>query len=59
MYNYTVFYTKENYNPNKSYYQNQNRLAGSKSFKTLEEAKAFAPTVKNGQVYYLGVKVVE
>jgi hypothetical protein len=57
MYNYTVFYTKESYNPNKSYYQNQNRLAGSKSFKTEQEAREFAPTVKNGQVYYLGVRI--
>ena len=57
MKNYTVFYTKESYNPNKSYYQNQNRLAGAKSFETEKEARDFAPTVKNGQVYYLGVRI--
>ena len=42
---FTVFYKKENYNPYKSYPQNCNRLAGSKSFKTEAEARAFSKTV--------------
>ena len=42
---FTVFYKKENYNPYKSYPQNANRYAGSKSFKTEQEAKDFAETV--------------
>lgn len=42
---FTVFFTKDNYNPYKSYYQNQNRYAGSRSFKTEIEARNFAVTV--------------
>ena len=42
---FTVFYTKENYNPYKTYGQNFNRRAGSKSFKTEAEAREFAKTV--------------
>lgn len=42
---FTVFYKKENYNPHKSYCQNANRLVGSKSFKTENEAREFAETV--------------
>jgi hypothetical protein len=42
---FTVFYKKTSYNPNRSYYQNQNRYAGSKSFATLEEAVAYSKTV--------------
>jgi hypothetical protein len=42
---FTVFYKKESYNQNKSYPQNCNRYVGSKTFKMLEEATAFASTV--------------
>lgn len=42
---FTVFYKKEKYNPFITYSQNQNRYAGSKSFKTEQEARAFAKTV--------------
>ncbi len=57
MKNYTVFFKKANYNPYKSYGQNFNRRAGSKSFETETEARAFAETVDNGRVYYLGVRI--
>ena len=56
MQNYTVFYTKKNYNPYKSYYKNSNRYAGSKSFKTEVEAREFAATV-DGRVYLLGNRI--
>ena len=56
MKNYTVFYTRKNYNPFKSYYKNSNRYAGSKSFKTEVEARKFAATV-DGRVYCLGVRI--
>lgn len=42
---FTVFFKKENYNPFRTYYQNQNRYAGSKSFKTEAEARSYARTV--------------
>ena len=42
---FTVFFRKENYNPFRSYYQNQNRYAGSRSFNTEEEARSFAKSV--------------
>lgn len=42
---FTVFYKKESYNPHKTYPQNYNRYAGSKSFKTENEARTFAETV--------------
>lgn len=51
-FNYTVFYKKENYNPYKTYGQTVNRYAGSKSFETLDEAVAFAKTVKNADIRY-------
>ena len=42
---FTVFFKKKNYNPFRSYYQNQNRYAGSRSFNTETEAREFAKTV--------------
>lgn len=51
-YNYTVFYKKDNYSQRKTYFANQNRYAGSKSFVTLDEAKVFAATVKNADIRY-------
>ena len=57
MKNYTVFFKKANYNPYKTYYRNENRYAGSKSFETEAEAREFAATVENGRVYYLGVRI--
>ena len=56
MKHYTVHYTSNTYNPYRTYYQNQNRYARSKSFDTEAEARAFASTV-NGRVYRLGVRV--
>ena len=53
---YTVHYTANTYNPYKTYYQNQNRYARSKSFDTEAEARAFASAVK-GRVYRLGVRI--
>jgi hypothetical protein len=41
---YTVWYHKEK-NYHIRYWQNQNPYVGSKSFHTIEEAKAFAKTV--------------
>ena len=49
---FTVFYKKDAYNQHKTYYQNQNRYAGCKSFVTLEEAIAFAKTVKNASIHH-------
>lgn len=57
MKNYTVFYTKKNYNPYKSYYKNSNRYAGSKSFKTEVEAREFAAATVDGRVYLLGNRI--
>ena len=47
---FTVFYKANSYNPNRTYFQNQNRYARSKSFATKAEAEAFAKEV-NGRVY--------
>lgn len=54
--NYTVFFKKENYNPFRTYYQNQNRYADSKSFVDENEARQFCKKV-NGRLYYLGKKI--
>lgn len=55
---YRVHYTKENYNPYRSYMRNQNRLAGCKIFDDLSTAKEFAKTVKNATIYNTaGIKV--
>jgi hypothetical protein len=57
---FTVFYRKSQYNPYRSYYQNANRYAGSKSFKTLAEAKAFAATVNTKYIINpMGKKISE
>ena len=47
---FTVFYKADSYNPNRTYFQNQNRYARSKSFTNRAEAEAFAKEV-NGRVY--------
>lgn len=44
---YLVFYKADNYNPYKSYGQNFNRYARTHRFNSLEDARAFAKTVKN------------
>ena len=54
---YTVFYKKDTYNPYKTYPQNANRYAGSKSFNTEVEAREFAKTVKESRIYYSGIRV--
>lgn len=56
MKNYTVFYKTATYNPYRTYAQNANRKAASKSFDNEAKAKEFAKEV-NGRVYYLGVRV--
>lgn len=56
MKNYTVFYNTKNYNPYKTYFQNANRRAASKSFDNEIEARNFASEV-NGRTYYLGVRI--
>ncbi len=57
MLNYTVFYKKDHYNPYRTYPQNANRYAGSRSFKTEAEAREFATTVNQAKIYYLGKRV--
>ena len=47
---FTVFYKSNTYNPNRTYFQNQNRYARSKNFSTKAEAEIFAKKV-NGRVY--------
>lgn len=47
---FTVFYKADSYNPNRTYFQNQNRYARSKCFTNRAEAEAFAKEV-NGRVY--------
>lgn len=46
---FTVFYKVNSYNPNRTYFQNQNRYARSKCFTNRVEAEAFAKEV-NGKV---------
>lgn len=57
MYNFTVFFKKENYDQRKTYPRNADRYAGSKSFKTLDAAQEFAGTVNGARVYRCGVRV--
>lgn len=54
---YTVFFKRANYNPYRSYSQNANRYAGSKSFNTEPEAREFATTVREARVYCLGCRI--
>lgn len=42
---FTVFYKLKNYNPYRSYYQNQNRYAASKTFDNENAARDFAKSV--------------
>lgn len=48
---FTIHYTKENYNPYKTYARNANRYAGTKWAKTLEEAKEIAKGLKDAGIY--------
>jgi hypothetical protein len=58
MIKYRVHYKKDNYNPYKTYARNANRYAACKVVDTLEEAREFAATVKNAEIYTTtGVKV--
>ena len=58
MIKYRVFYKRDNYNPHKTYARNANRYAACKTVDTLEEAKEFAATVKNAEIYTTtGVRV--
>lgn len=54
---YTVFFKKANYNPYRSYFQNANRYAGSKSFATELEARNFAESVSEARIYCLGCRI--
>ena len=54
---YIVFFKRAHYNPYRSYSQNANRYAGSRSFATELDAREFATTVKEARVYYLGQKI--
>lgn len=47
---FIVFYEVDTYNPNKTYPQNFNRYARHKYFATLEDAQAFAKTVKKPDI---------
>ena len=59
MIKYRVFYKRDNYNPYKTYSRNANRYAACKTVDTLEEAKEFAATVKNAEIYTTtGIKVM-
>lgn len=54
---YSVHYTANGYNQNKTYPQNFNRRARTKAFvNDLEGAREFAESV-NGKVYYLGKRI--
>lgn len=49
-YNFIVWYRADNYNQHITYYQNANRYARHKNFETLEDARAFAKTVKEARI---------
>ena len=56
---YRVHYRRENYNPYKTYFKNANRYAACKVVDTIEEAREFAATVKDAEIYTTtGVKVM-
>lgn len=56
---YRVHYRRENYNLYRTYARNANRYAACKIVDTLEEAKEFAATVKNAEIYTTtGIKVM-
>ena len=52
---FTIFYKKPIYNPNRSYYQNQNRYAGSKVVNSLREVNEAVAEIKaqGGTITYV------
>ena len=49
-FNYIVWYKSNGYNPYRTYPQNADKRAQVKYFANLDEAIAFAKTVKNAQI---------
>ena len=55
---FTVFYEAQS-NPNRTYYQNQNRRSGIRIFRSFAEAQNFAATVRAKCITnYIGEKVM-
>ncbi len=51
--NFIVYFKKDRYNQNITYFRCQDRYVGSKCFVTLDQAQTFAATQKNARIYNL------